>query len=250
MKEIDLFSGYGLITAVASLIAALVALWIAWDSRRKTTQHVIMIKRVSSGHKQSRTHPNAYSSFDLLIANLGLPIPKMSVVLNFYEDKLGYLSFPLRALEMQTEKSTDSHDHVATGLIVRFGLRSFEMDKGSQESLSRLVDFRKQRATLSIYCAGYRVTAIRLGSRQERILMRLRNIIFSIASWRWLRLGYYAKNQDSWRARIRLPDSQLLSPALMFFLHNLRCGKPPLISQDCNPGTSMKRQRIESSVPN
>lgn len=209
-----------LVAAFAPMVIAIVALCIAWDLRCKTTQHIFTITQVSSAEEQSITHPNGFHYFELYIKNLGLPFPKMSVVLGFYGKNCGYFLCRLRAIDILSEHSTDTADNVATGLVVKFGWRSYEMDSSTIQFLCSLENLREQRAALSIYCAGYRVKNIQFGSRKERMSICWRNVLFSIG--RWLKLGFYAKNQKSWQARIRLPDSQTLSTALMFFLHNLR----------------------------
>jgi len=46
------------VSTLCSLIIAFVALWIAWDSRRKTTQHILKIHDIKNGWIRSIGKPD------------------------------------------------------------------------------------------------------------------------------------------------------------------------------------------------
>jgi len=206
---------------ICSIIVAAVALWVAWDSRRKTTQHVFQMIRVSTGFAESIEQPSGYCHFELYIKNLGLPFPRMSVALGFREPNgKGWLSYPLRAIDIVTKRSSDCASRVATGQVVEFGWRTHEMEEADIHFLQALRDLRGQQAVLTVYSAGYIVGSIRPGCIRERIQGALQNCVFRLC--RLFKFGFHAANQDSWRARVRTPDSQTLSFALTHFLKNIR----------------------------
>lgn len=207
--------------SICSLIVAAVALWVAWDWRRKSTQHVFLLIRVSSGFTQSVEHPNGYQHFKMYIRNLGLPFPRMSVVLGFREPNgKGWMSCPLRAVDIRTKHSSDSAINVATGEVVQFAWRTYEMDVSEIRFLQALHDLRKQKAVLTVYSCGYIVGTMNPGSLPERIKSAWHQCVS--AACRKLKLGIDAANQDSWKARIKTPDSQSLSFALSYFVEQLR----------------------------
>lgn len=207
--------------SICSLIVAAVALCVAWDLRRKTTKHVFTVVQSSSGLTESSAPPVTFHHFEVYLKNLGLPFPQMAVDLGFRKKNgKAWVFCPLRAIDIRTGKASDAAPDVATGLVVRFGWRSHEMDDSEICCLMSLEDLREQHAVLSVYCADYMVARINLASWRERLKQRWKDRILMV--FHRFRLGSYAENQDSWRARIRSPDSQLLPFSLTHFLCALR----------------------------
>lgn len=207
--------------SICSLLVAAAALWIAVDLRRKTTQHVFTLIRAASGFRQSIEYPTGFCHFEIYLKNLGLPFPQMSVVLGFRDKNgKGWMSCALRAMDIRTEASSEDAMSVATGLVVKFGWRSYEMNDSETRFLSSLESLREQRPLLSVYCNGYSVSTINLHSTTESMRRWWQRATLTI--FRWLGLGFYAKNQQSWRARIKLPDVQPVSTCLTYFLDCLR----------------------------
>jgi len=213
------------IADIANLIIAGIALWVAWVTLRKTTQHDLKIARSESHFAKSIERPNGFHELEIYFKNLGLPLPEMSVALGFCElDGFGWSSAPLRAVNIVTNKSSHSASDVATGMVVKFGWRTYEMTEFDITFLRTLEDLRKQKAVLSVYCAGYHVKSIRLGSLSDRIARRYHGMIFTVLQQ--FKLGHFAKNQKSWRARVRHPDSHDLSFSLAYFLSALKKEMP------------------------
>ena len=209
---------------ICSLIIAIAAFWVAWDSRRKTTQHVFAVVKSSYSCTTSIAQPRGFHQFEMYLKNLGLPFPRMSVVLGFRDNNgKGWISCPLQAIDIPTDKASAAALDVPAGLVVQFGWRSHEMNDSEVHRLMRLEDLREQHAVLSVYCAGYLVKTINLASWHERLKQRLQNTVFEVFCR--FHLGLYAENQDSWKARVRLPDSQLPSSSLTCFLSALKQGK-------------------------
>ncbi len=215
-----------IVTAVASVVLAVVALWVAFVTLRKTTEHLFRVVEASSGKRMTVRYPKGFYQFDLYIKNLGLPFPKMSVVLSFRpEDGPGTLSHSLSAIDIMTDASTPDAENVATGLVVKFGLRSHEIRETDAPILCMLKDVRRQGAWLSVYCGGYLVRTIYLDSIRERLKRRYRYTVLSVA--RRLQLGFYAKRAESWQARFPIPRTMLLPDAVTAFIRNLRSTLPP-----------------------
>lgn len=205
---------------VGSLVVGAAALWVALDVGRKTTQHVVRVVSVSATENQSRLHPGTYYAFELLVKNLGLAFPEMSISLSFQEkDGLGRQSMPMRAMSMRDRPSTDSAASVATGLMITFGWRSFEMSQDDIRFLQSLEDIEKQRARIAVYCAGYLVKVIHLNPRRDHISECWQNAVSRLGGV--LGLGWRAKDQRTWKARVELPHRHTLSRSLSFFIHCL-----------------------------
>jgi hypothetical protein len=213
------------VIGVTSLVVAVVALWVAWMTLRRTTQHVLRVVRCRSHYEQSIERPSGFHGFEVYFKNLGLAIPEMAITLGFQErNGFGWCSHGLRAVNMLTQQSSATASRIETGTVVEFALRSYEMNEGSVAMLGTLEDVRKQKAVLSVYSAGYQVKRIRLWSWHGWFAGRVYSLIFKVLEW--LKMGSFATNQRSWRARIRLPDSSRdLSFSLTNFLQALR--RPP-----------------------
>jgi len=218
---VDVIDICGLVVAALALVVAAVAVWIAWDLRRKTTTHVFGLIEAASGYTNSIEHPSGFCHFEIYLKNLGLPFPQMSIVLGFREKNgKGWLCCPLRARDIRTKASSENAVNVATGLVVEFGWRSYETSNSDRRVLLSLESVREQEAVLSVYCNGYIVSTLNLDSTVGSIRRRWQSAAFGI--FRRLELGLYAKNQQSWRARVKLPDVQLVSASLTYFLDCLR----------------------------
>lgn len=208
------------IASTCSLIVAVVALWVAWDVRRKSTRHIVRIVEVSSGYRQSADCPRGFHCFEIYFKNLGLAFPSMSVGLGFREKGgKGWMSHPLEAVDIPTGQSGPAATGVATGLVVKFGLRSYKMNRSGVRFLRSLEDLAKQKAALTVYCAGYRVRTIVTYGWKETIkegLWKMGHTFFQK-----LGVGSYAKDQGSWLARIRLPELKLVSFHLRGFIRHL-----------------------------
>ena len=218
------FNLANLVVTVISLAASAAALWVAWDCRKKTTQHVIRLVECSSGFTRS-LHEGDFHRFEIFIKNLGLPIPEMSVALQFSEkDGLSSFSSPMPSLNMITDELSKSAKDVACGVVVRFGWKTNQMQEKDIKFLLLLENLRKQRAVVSVYCAGYRVAVIKPFSLKERLRGVMQSIQF--ATCKSFRLGMFAKDQKSWRARVGSRSSHRLSFALENFIRSIRTSIP------------------------
>lgn len=203
------------------MVIAAAALCVAWLTLRRTTQHVVRVVRCQSHYEKSIEHPNGFDEFEVYFKNIGLRIPEMAVALGFHDrNGLGWCSCGLRAVNVVTNQSSGTASNIETGMVVKFGWRTYEMDEGHRALLDVLDDIRKQNAVLSVYNAGYLVKTIRLWSWRGWITGLGYNLIFRLLMW--FKMGSFAKNQKSWRARIRLPDSNDMPFCLKNFLERLR----------------------------
>jgi len=206
---------------ICSLIVAGMAMWIARDWRQKSTRHVFTLVQSCTSSPVSAEHPDGFHQFEIYVKNLGLPFPQMSIELGFRErDGKGWWSCPLRAIDISTGEASDVAENVSTGLVVKFGWRSYEMDLPTIRNVLGLEDLYEQDAVLSVYCAGYKAGAISLASWRERLTAQLQKAIHAFLR-RW-GFGFYAADQESWRAFISLPDWQLPSSSLAHFIDLLR----------------------------
>jgi len=70
----------------------------------------------------------------------------MSVVLGYQgEDGYGWWSVPLKAINIAKNVSSPDASNVATGTVVQFGLRTYEMSKEDSIFIRYLKDMRKQK---------------------------------------------------------------------------------------------------------
>lgn len=213
------------ISDTANLVIAASALCVAWLTLRRTTQHVLCVVRCQYHYVQSIEHPNGFHEFEVYFKNLGLRIPEMAVALGFRErNGFGSCSCGLRAVNIITQQSSGTASNVETGMVVKFGWRTYEMNEGHRAMLATLENIRKQKAVLSVYNAGYLVKSIRLWSWWDWFTGRVYSLIFKVLQL--FKMGPFADNQRSWRARIRPPDSSHdLSFSLADFIKALR--RPP-----------------------
>jgi hypothetical protein len=205
---------------IGSLLVAVIALWVAWDTRRKSTQHIVRVLEVANGHERSVEHPQGSHYFHIYFRNIGLAFPTMWVSLGFREkDGKGWVSCPLEAIDILTGQSHPCATGVATGLVVKFGLQSYNMNDMQLRFLRLLSDLGKQEAILTVYCAGYRVTTVAASGWRERTKESIWRMSHAIL--RKMGIGYYASNQESRRSRISIPKIKLVSLALKGFIQGL-----------------------------
>lgn len=212
--------------SLSSFIVAVIALWISWDMYRKTTRHIFRVIQVSSEYTQSIEEPLGCHSFRIYIKNLGLPFPKMTVILGFrIPDGMGWASYPLLAFDIPTKKSTLFAENISSGQVVQFGWKMDQMNIPQFQMLKVLKSLRKQEAIFTVYSSGYKVGNIPIESPSDRIKKMFNGLFFSISQK--LKLGIFALNQKTWKARIRFPQYQTISFALTNFLEAIDfCEKP------------------------
>jgi len=211
--------------SVSALFVAMLALWVAWDIRRKTTQHIVRIERVASSPEEDRRlHTKPFHEFTIDIANLGLAFPEMVVLLRFRPGPKE-ITCPLTRIDILTNRSTGLVVPVAAGQIVRFGWRTYELPERAPRMLSQLESLhdhlRDQEVWLSVYCSGFHTRSFRVLTRRDRIIQSTARVLLRGA--RALRLGRHVDDQKDWLARIPLIRSpRSLASHLDVFLSCLR----------------------------
>ena len=208
-----------LFAVTLSTIAATVALWVAWDVRKKTTQHLVDIIHTSHSHQESVERK--YDEFSIFIKNFGLPIPTMAVSLQFQvQDGLGSASCNLRSIDIVTGVSAQVANDVVCGLVVKFGFLTDQMSPSDKQFLATLVDLRKQRATICVYCSGYLVESFKVDSWSQRRKGYRQKLLWTLTNN--LSIGTRAKDQKSWKARLQFADRPSLQFTLGHFLDKIR----------------------------
>ncbi len=206
---------------LSSFIIALAALWIARDTWRKSTSHVITLENVEHICRGQADKPGFCHFFSAYLKNVGLPVQDMTANISFTpQGSLGRFSCPLNIFDMQSEQVVTKRKTIARGLVVKIGWRSIDFGPGDLSMLTALTEPTAQKAQLSIYSAGYFLKSFRIGGARDRIAMKINGIVHDL--FRRCQLGFYARKQGPWRSRIRMPQRQNIMLALQSFLSEMR----------------------------
>lgn len=228
-------------TGICSTVIAAVAVWIAWDTRRKTTRHVMRLVNVESGVKSTAAEPEGVAYFHVDLKNLGIPLPAMSVVLGFRaKDGLGWNRCPLRAIDILEETQSQAARGVATGLVCRFGFKANNLDKPTRDFLRSLVNVREQGALLTVFCNGFQVRDFRLSTIRGRLRDRVHAMYLRIIGW--LGIGVFARDQNSWRAKIRMWNRKSLEWSFKRFADALKRADEETITASHKNGSPSVRE--------
>jgi len=134
----------GRVATIASVLIASLALWVAWDWRRKTTRYIIKLYGSHFGFRDDLPSRVPHAHFCLYIKNLGLPLPSISATLWFRDLKTHRAhSVPLRCIALGTEQQTLDAASVACNQVVRFGWTTDQLTRSEVDLLVGLADVRK-----------------------------------------------------------------------------------------------------------
>jgi hypothetical protein len=130
--------------------------------------------RESGGQSLDENHAQMFSSFELLIRNVGRPLHDVGITLGFRApDGRGWFSIPLRHFAPFDLRGDEQHKgEFSTGMVGKFGLKSYQLDYGGWQMLSALTNAAEQCAVLTIYSQGYRVKQINLGVGTDLVKFR------------------------------------------------------------------------------
>ena len=149
-------------TKAIPLIVSSAALYVAWNNYRRGNSAIVKLSAVTTQYRTelsvNRSQP--YSTFEVLIKVLGIPLHNPLVVIHA-RTSFGRLNIPLSQL-VDGKPAPSTGGSLEKGMVACYGLRSFDMDHGQRQMLCQTADPDTVDVEIAVYSNGYFVKRFRL----------------------------------------------------------------------------------------
>ena len=106
-----------------------------------------------SGHSRLGVNNNQfYSTFEVLIKVLGIPLRKPLIVIKG-RGSFGEMSCPL--MQFEDDQPAASTGTLEKGMIAAYGLRSIDLNPGQRQMVAAIVEPETEQVAICVYSNGY-----------------------------------------------------------------------------------------------
>lgn len=155
-----------------------------------------------------------FDAFKLIVKNCGVALHQLRASITFTPlTSHGTCSYPLN----KSNRNND-FDEFAKGMVVEFGLKSYELDDGELASLSLLQKPTIQNAKLCFYSQGYLAATFRIGGYADRIKSKWNGWAYSFNDLFTRKIGTNSEGHNVIRTYRILPSFTVLSVHITNFI--------------------------------
>lgn len=207
---------------LVAVATSLVAIWYTMRESRRSNCVVLKIKHCTASLTQAidECGGQCFDDLKLVIQNNGIALHHVHAAIEFRgSNGYGWLSLPLRR-----RKRSGDRDEFAKGMIVEFGLKSYELNETDLTFIKLLRDPKKQGATIGIYSQDYLAATFRIGGYWDRVRCRWNKWAFRFNNLFTHKIGNDKEGPDVIRTYDILPMLTTLAPRVLEFVRSTEKG--------------------------
>lgn len=194
---------------IIAVIAAIVAIVYAGRESRRNNRVMLKFRKcsASSCHSVTENNGESFAEFKLIVQNCGIALHQIEASVSFTPlASFGSFSFPINK-----SNRSSGIDEFAKGMIVEFGLKSYQFDDGTLAHMSHLQNPTIQNAVLCFYSQGYLAASFRIGGYADRIKSKWNGLAYRFNDLFTRSIGTNSEGQNVIRQYQILPLFTVLS---------------------------------------